>query len=199
MATANEGHGTVGTTPRLFGLLLFGASLAAIATFDFVGSGEGAIVFGCFIGGVGELIAGLWETKTGDGHIGTVMTAFGTWLLGLFLLLGISHLLGLASPMAFAIYMLVFLGPVALLYVPVYANGMPWNVHLTFAALFALQLVTGISFLYPSRTISLVAGVAGYVAALCVWYLCYEDIIETMVNVDTDSDRTSAPSGEPSD
>ena len=190
-----ESHST-SMTPRLFGLLLFGASLAAIGSFDFVGQGEGAVVFGCFIGGLGELIAGLWELKVGDDHIGTVMAAFGTWLLGLFLLFSVGGQLGLASPAALAIYMLVFLVPVVLLYIPVYANQLPWNVHLTFIALFVLQLFTGVSFIYESQPVVLIAGSAGYVAACCIWYLCYEDIRETMIAVEVDAEERSATHSE---
>lgn len=167
--------------PSVFGLLLFGFLLVVIGTYNFVGGGEGALVFALFIAGVGELLAGLWEVSRGRTHLGNVMVTFGIWILGLFLLETVGGKLGLATPLSLSIYFLALLGPVVLMYVPVYENELDWSVHLAFVALFLLPLFTGISFLSDSQIFVWLSGLSAYIAAFAIWILAYEEIHDSMV------------------
>ena len=167
--------------PSVFGLLLFGFSLVAVGTYNFLGGGEGALVFSTFIAGLGELLAGIWVIIQGRNHLGNVMATFGIWLLGLFLLEVVGGEIGLANPLSISVYFLAILIPVILLYVPVYKNSLPWSVHLTFAALFLLPLFTGASFLIDAPILIWLSGLSAYVGAFGIWLLAYEEIEESMV------------------
>lgn len=170
--------------PSVFGLLLFGFLLVVIGTYNVVGGGEGALVFALFIAGVGELLAGLWEVSRGRTHLGNVMVTFGIWILGLFLLETVGGELGLATPLSLSIYFLALLGPVVLMYVPVYKNELDWAVHLAFVALFLLPLFTGVSFLNDSQIFVWLSGLSAYLAAFAIWTLAYEEIHDSMVERD---------------
>lgn len=177
--------------PSVFGLLLFGFLLVVIGSYNFVG-GEGALVFALFVAGLGELLAGLWEISRGRTHLGNVMATFGIWILGLFLLETLGGELGLATPLSLGIYFLALLGPVVLMYVPVYENGLDWSVHLAFVALFLLPLFTGLSFLIGGQILIWLSGISAYVAAFAIWVLAYEEIRDSMVEQSETVQHTDA-------
>lgn len=185
--------------PSVFGLLLFGFLLVVIGTYNVVGGGEGALVFALFIAGVGELLAGLWEVSRGRTHLGNVMVTFGIWILGLFLLETVGGELGLATPLSLSIYFLALLGPVVLMYVPVYKNELDWSVHLAFVALFLLPLFTGVSFLNESQIFVWLGGLSAYLAAFAIWTLAYEEIHDSMVERDVVQHTVTSSQTNPDD
>ncbi len=165
--------------PGIFPLLLFGYSLAVLGVELLVTpAAAGALAFAIFVAAVGETVGGLWELARGETYIGTIVTTFGIWLLGLFLLETLGSVLGLVTPPTLATYFLVLLIPIALLAIPAFKNGMGWPIRGAFVALFLLVVFAGLNFVLANGIFGLVAGVFAWVSALFVWLLAVEDILE---------------------
>jgi succinate-acetate transporter protein len=172
--------------PGIFPLLLFGYSLAVLGVELLITpAAAGALAFAIFVAAVGETIGGLWEISQGETYIGTVITTFGIWLLGLFLLETVGRVLGLVSPPTLATYFLVLLAPIALLSIPAIKNSMGWPIQGAFVALFLLVLFAGLKFVLANSIYGLAAGIFAWLSALFIWILAAEDILEIGTPADT--------------
>jgi succinate-acetate transporter protein len=172
--------------PGIFPLLLFGYSLAVLGVELLITpEAAGALAFAIFVAAVGETIGGLWEISQGETYIGSIITTFGIWLLGLFLLETMGRIMGLVSPPTLATYFLVLLAPIALLAIPAIKNRMGWPIQGAFVSLFLLVLFAGLNFVLANSIFGLAAGVFAWVSALFIWLLAAEDILEIGVSADT--------------
>ncbi|WP_129116160.1 GPR1/FUN34/YaaH family transporter [Halegenticoccus tardaugens] len=167
------------THPSIFALLLFGYSLAVLGVELLVTTqAVGALMFAILIAGIGESIGGIWELSKGETLIGTTMATFGIWLIGLFLLETLGQVLDLLSPISLGTYFLVLLIPIAILAVPPFKNRMAIPIRGAFAALFLLVLFAGAEFILETGILGPIAGVFAWVAALFIWILAIEDVLE---------------------
>ncbi|GAA0236538.1 GPR1/FUN34/YaaH family transporter [Haladaptatus pallidirubidus] len=181
--------------PGIFPLLLFGYSLAVLgAELLIAHEAAGALVFAIFIAAVGESIGGLWEISQGKTYLGSVVTTFGIWLFGLFMLETVGQVLGLVTPQALATYFLVLLIPIVLLGYPAFKNQLGWQIQGAFVFLFLLVLFAGVNFILTSSLLNLAAGASAWLAAICIWLLAAEDIFA--INIGSDIETTSAEIGE---
>lgn len=163
--------------PGIFPLLLFGYLLGVLGVDLLVTSrAAGALVFAIFVASIGETIGGIWEISQGETYLGTVVTTFGIWLIGLFLFETVERALGFVTPEALGIYFLVLLVPITLLAIPAVRNSIAWEIRGAFVALFSLVLFAGLNFLYARPIFGVVAGASAWLSALCIWLLAAKDI-----------------------
>ncbi|WP_266081228.1 GPR1/FUN34/YaaH family transporter [Haladaptatus caseinilyticus] len=181
--------------PGIFPLLLFGYSLAVLgAELLIAHEAAGALVFAIFIAAIGESIGGLWEISQGKTYLGSVVTTFGIWLFGLFMLETVGQVLGLVTSQALATYFLVLLVPIILLGYPAFKNQLGWQIQGAFVFLFLLVLFAGVNFIITSSVLNLAAGTSAWLAAICIWLLAAEDIFA--IDIGSDIETTSAEIGE---
>ncbi|MFB6109431.1 MAG: hypothetical protein ABEJ60_00955 [Halodesulfurarchaeum sp.] len=175
MSTNHETE-TVEPMPGVFALLLFGFALAALGAEHLISSAaHGAVVFGILIAAIGEVVGGLWEIKLGENYTGNLVTVFGTWLIGLFMLEFVGPSMGLITPMTIAVYFMALVPPIVMFWIPVFPDA-PWNIHGAFATLMGLVLVSSIAQFVSMPSLGYLTGILAWGAAFCIWSMAWEDL-----------------------
>lgn len=168
--------------PSIFALGAFGFSLAMLGiqlTIDHAAAG--GAMYGVLFAGVMEFIAGMWLIARGETYFASILTLFGGWLLGFFLLNTQGTALGLANPVSSAWYMFALLPPIVFLAIPAISMRQPKLIG-AFIALFALVLALGFGFLRDpgaaGRPWMLAAGWCAFAAMFFIWWSMYDNVME---------------------
>jgi succinate-acetate transporter protein len=159
--------------PAILGLGGFGFALFIAATVLLLAHGaEGAMIFALFIGFLDEYIAGMWSLARGETYIASIVSLFGSWLLGAFLLFTWGIPSGFFSEEAWAVWNFGLLTPIAFLGIPAFKER-NWPIMLAFIFLWLLLFALGIAALgIAAESMTIFAGVMAYAAATALWYEC---------------------------
>jgi uncharacterized protein len=138
-------------TPIALGLFAFALGIYFIrfvsvdASTVAAGPATEALNYAALVGGLAEVIAGLFGIVRGNGYPAYVMSTFGIWLLGFFFLATQGAESKAFTADAFAWYVLVLVVPVAILAVPSFVHRQV-AFSVAFVALIALLLTLGIAY-----------------------------------------------------
>lgn len=161
--------------PGVFGLATFGFALAALSFQLLVNSDTfGATLYAVLVAAIGETIAGMWSIVRGNTYIAAILTTFGLWLFGFYMLLTQGAANGLVNPQTEGIYVLLLNIPVIYLAIPA-VRGRQLVLSLAFILLIAMLFFLGFGFYYESVTLETIAGAFALLAALPIFYLSYEE------------------------
>lgn len=162
--------------PNIFGLAAFGFSLFLLGM-ELVVSHDiaGAALYAVFFAGVLEFVAGMWMIAKGESYFASILTVFGMWLIGFFLLMTQGKAIGVFNGMSAGWYMLAIEPPLVMLAIPaiVQRKGV---LCAAFLALFVLVLALGLGFAQASATWMLVAGISAFAASLFIWWLMWHHV-----------------------
>ena len=155
-----------------FGYSLFILGLELTVSHKIVGAALYAVLFA----GVLEFVGGMWLIAKGDSYLASIVTLFGGWLLGFYMLMTQGRMLHVYNEISVAVYILVLLPPIAFLAIPAFKMGKPKLIG-TFVALFAMVFTLGIGYLIGSHEWKYVAGICSYISALFIWWLGVDNIL----------------------
>ena len=168
--------------PSIFALGAFGFSLAMLGielTIDHAAAG--GAMYAVLFAGVLEFVAGMWLIAKGESYFASILTLFGGWLLGFFLLNTQGKALDLVNPISSAWYMFALLPPVAFLAIPAFKMRQPKLIG-AFISLFALVLTLGFGFLLGPATAGkpwmLGAGWCSFASMFFIWWAMYDNVME---------------------
>lgn len=161
--------------PGVFGLATFGFALAALS-FQVLLNPEaaGATLYAILVAAIGETIAGMWAIARGNTYIAGVLTTFGIWLFGFYMLRTQGEELGLVNPASEGAYVLLLNIPVIYLAIPAF-RGRMWVLSAAFAALIAMLFFLGFGYYFENEMLRTGAGVLALIAAIPIFYLSYEE------------------------
>lgn len=161
--------------PGVFGLATFGFALAALS-FQVLLNPEaaGATLYAILVAAIGETIAGMWAIARGDTYVAGVLTTFGIWLFGFYMLRTQGEELGLVNPASEGAYVLLLTIPVIYLAIPA-LRGRMWIFSVAFAALIAMLFFLGFGYYFENEMLRTIAGVLALIAAIPIFYLSYEE------------------------
>lgn len=161
--------------PGVFGLATFGFALAALS-FQVLLNPEaaGATLYAILVAALGETIAGMWAIARGNTYIAGVLTTFGIWLFGFYMLRTQGEELGLVNPASEGAYVLLLNIPVIYLAIPAF-RGRMWVLSAAFAALIAMLFFLGFGYYFENEMLRTGAGVLALIAAIPIFYLSYEE------------------------
>lgn len=175
MNTTNQPIHNFGN-PNIFGLSAFGFSLFLLGM-EMVVSREiaGAVLYAIAFAGVMEFLAGMWMIAKGESYLASILTVFGAWLLGFFLMLTQGKALGVYNGMSAGWYMLAIEPPIVMLAIPAFVQR-KWVLSAAFAALFFLVFALGIGFIKGDHSWLFAAGVLAFTSAFFIWWLLWHNI-----------------------
>lgn len=161
--------------PGVFGLATFGFALAALS-FQVLLNPEaaGATLYAILVAAIGETIAGMWAIARGNTYLAGVLTTFGIWLFGFYMLRTQGEELGLVNPASEGAYVLLLNIPVIYLAIPAF-RGRMWVLSAAFAALIAMLFFLGFGYYFENEMLRTGAGVLALIAAIPIFYLSYEE------------------------
>ena len=88
--------------PGVFGLATFGFALSALSFQVLVNPDTaGATLYAILVAALGETIAGMWAIARGNTYVAGILTTFGIWLFGFYMMLTQGEELGLEGVMDF--------------------------------------------------------------------------------------------------
>ncbi|MBL4826172.1 MAG: hypothetical protein JKY66_00400 [Spongiibacteraceae bacterium] len=162
--------------PNIFGLSAFGFSLFLLGM-ELVVSRDiaGAALYALLFAGVLELLAGMWMIAKGESYFASILSLFGMWLIGFFLLMTQGRSLGVFNGMSAGWYMLAIVPPVVMLAIPAFIEK-KWILSTAFVVLLSLVLALGIGFITNSDTWLFSAGIFAFMAAFFIWWLLWHHI-----------------------
>jgi hypothetical protein len=129
-----------------FALAMYGVRFVAVgdATLK-AGSTSVALDYALLVGGIAEVLGGVLAIIKGLGYPAYVVTIFGVWLIGFYLLTTSGAANAAFTPDAVAYYLFILVVPVAIMAVPaVVHRNIPFVV--AFVAIIALLIVGGLGF-----------------------------------------------------
>jgi succinate-acetate transporter protein len=166
--------------PNIFGLSAFGFSLFILGM-KLVVSKElaGAALYAVLFAGVMEFIAGMWMIAKGETYLANILTVFGGWLIGMFLMMTQGKTLGVFNPMAFGWYILAIEPPLVMLAIPAFKFRK--NILIcAFVSLFALVAFLGGGLILENSGMEVLAGIFSFISAFFIWWLLWHNIHELM-------------------
>lgn len=161
--------------PGVFGLATFGFALAALSFQVLVNTeSAGATLYAILVAAIGETIAGMWAIARGDTYVAGILTTFGIWLFGFYMMRTQGEELGLVNPAAEGAYVLLLTIPV------IYLGIIAFRARLVifsvaFAALIAFLFVLGFGYYFESEILRTISGILALIAAIPIFYLSYEE------------------------
>jgi|GEM_PF-1064561 len=178
--------------PNMFGLAAFGFSLFLLGM-ELVVSHEiaGAALYAVFFAGMLEFIAGMWMLAKGESYFATILTVFGMWLLGFFLLMTQGKAIGVFNGMSAGWYMLSIEPPIIMLAIPAFIQR-KGVLSAAFVALFLLVLALGLGFMLNSSTWLYGAGLCAFVACICIWSLMWHHVQHLIDEIKQPSESSNA-------
>ncbi len=162
--------------PGVFGLATFGFALATLSFQVLVNpeAAAGATLYAILVAAIGETIAGMWAIARGDTYVAGVLTTFGIWLFGLYMMRTQGEELGLVNPVSEGAYILLLNIPVIYLAIPA-LRGRMWIFSVAFAALIAMLFFLGFGTYFGNGMLRTIGGVLALIAAIPIFYLSYEE------------------------
>lgn len=175
MSEANVSADRFGN-PNIFGLAAFGFSLFLLGM-ELVVSHDiaGAALYAVFFAGALEFIAGMWMIAKGESYFSSILTVFGMWLIGFFLLMTHGKAIGVYNGMSAGWYMLAIEPPIVMLAIPAFVQRKA-VLSAAFVALFILVFALGLGFIQGSSAWLLVAGICAFAASLFIWWLMWHHV-----------------------
>jgi hypothetical protein len=137
-----------------------------------VGPGATGAVFGLalFYGGLGQILAGMWEFRTGNTFGAVVFTSYGGFWISLYVLLHSTVFLPKAAPAAIGLYLWMWTIFTALMLIAsVRTAGV---VALVFVLLLITFIFLAIGFSGSSLSTIKIGGYFGLATAAAAWYGC---------------------------
>jgi succinate-acetate transporter protein len=161
--------------PGVFALATFGFALTALSFQLLVNPDTaGVTLYAVLVAAIGETIGGMWSIARGDTYIAGILTTFGIWLFGFYMLLTQGAANGLVNPQTEGAYVLLLIIPIAYMAIPAFVGRLP-VFSLIFVALLAMFFFLGFGFYFEVRTLETIAGVLALVAALPLYYVSYQE------------------------
>lgn len=164
--------------PGVFGLATFGFALAALSFQVLVNPDTaGATLYAILVAAIGETIAGMWAIARGNTYVAGILTTFGIWLFGFYMMLTQGEELGVLNPASEGAYVLLLIIPV------VYLGIIAFRARLVlfsaaFIALIAMLFFLGFGYYFENEVLRTVSGVLALIAAIPIFYLSYEEAAE---------------------
>lgn len=161
--------------PGVFGLATFGLALSALSFQVLVNpEAAAATLYFILVGAIGQTVAGMWAIARGDTYVAGILTTFGIWLFGLYMMRTQGEELGIVTPVAEGAYTLILIIPV------VYLGLIAFRARLgvfsvAFVALIAMLFFLGFGTYFESGVLRTIAGVLALIAAIPIFYLSYEE------------------------
>lgn len=166
--------------PSIFALCAFGFSLLALGVeLTIAKQAVGAALYGLLFAGVLEFIAGMILIVKNESYLGNIVTIFGGWLLGYYMLLTQGRALGIYNEIAAGTYILCLLPPIVFLAIPAFK----WRKYVligAFVALFALVLTLGIGVILANHGWLYFAGAMAYVSMFFIFWLALKNVMELL-------------------
>ena len=135
---------------------------------------EGATLYAILVAAIGETVAGMWAIARGDTYVAGILTTFGIWLFGFYMLRTQGEELGLVNPASEGAYVLLLTIPVIYLGIIAFrARLVVFSV--AFAALIALLFFLGFGYYFENEVLRTISGVLALIAAIPIFYLSYEE------------------------
>ncbi len=161
--------------PGVFGLATFGFALAALSFQVLVNpEAAGATLYAILVAAIGETIAGMWAIARGDTYVAGILTTFGIWLFGFYMLRTQGEGLDLVNPASEGAYTLLLTIPVIYLAIPAF-RGRLWIFSAAFVALIAMLFFLGFGYYFENGMLRTIAGALALIAAIPIFYLSYEE------------------------
>jgi succinate-acetate transporter protein len=168
--------------PNIFGLSAFGFSLFLLGM-ELVVTKKiaGAVLYAVLFAGVLEFIAGMWMIGKGESYLASILSVFGGWLIGLFLLMTQGKTLGVFNPISFGWYILAIEPPLVMLAIPAFKFRK--NILIcAFVSLFLLVAFMGAGLILGNQGMEFLAGIFAFISAVFIWWLLWHNIHELMHN-----------------
>lgn len=164
--------------PGVFGLATFGFALSALSFQILVNSDTaGATLYAVLVAAIGETIAGMWAIARGNTYVAGILTTFGIWLFGFYMLLTQGEELGVLNPESEGAYVLLLIIPVVYLGIIAFrARLVVFSV--AFIALIAMLFFLGFGYYFENEVLRTISGVLALIAAIPIFYLSYEEAAE---------------------
>ena len=137
-----------------------------------VGPGATGAVFGLalFYGGLGQILAGMWEFRTGNTFGAVVFTSYGGFWISLYILLHSTVFLPKAAPAAIGLYLWMWTIFTALMLIASLRTA--GVVALVFVVLLITFIFLSIGFSGSSLSTIKIGGYFGLATAVVAWYGC---------------------------
>lgn len=164
--------------PGVFGLATFGLALSALAFQVLVNpDAAAATLYLILVAAIGETVAGMWAIARGNTYVAGILTTFGIWLFGFFMMRTQGEELGIVTPAAEGAYVLLLIIPVV--YLGIIAFRARLGVFsVAFVALIAMLFFLGFGYYFENGVLRTIAGVLALIAAIPIFYLSYEEAAE---------------------
>jgi hypothetical protein len=183
-----------------FALFLYGVQFVVYANAaPGAATSSVATIYAVLVAAIGETLAGVLYLIRGQGYQASILSGFGLWLFGLYLLLTLGAENKNFSPYAVGWYAIALIVPVAFMAVPsiLHRNA---ALLLAFVALIGVLLFLGIGFLSadltarppvpPSVSLLRISGIFAWIAAAPLWYLAARVVLAVGKSP---ADRSAAP------
>lgn len=164
--------------PGVFGLATFGLALSALS-FQVLVSPEAAAatLYLILVASIGEVIAGMWAIARGNTYVAGILTTFGLWLFGFYMMRTQGEELGLVTHAAEGAYVLLLLIPA------IYLGLIAFRARLlvfsiAFVALIALLVFLGLGYYFENELLTMIGAAFSLIAAIPIFYLSYEEAAE---------------------
>jgi succinate-acetate transporter protein len=162
----------------IFGLSTFGFALAMLGFWLLLRNQLiGALIFALLVAAIGETVAGLYEIVRGQTYVASVLTTFGIWLVGCYLLLTVAIGIHLVTDQSIGLFILLLHIPVAYLAVPAFVSRRIPLVA-AFVFLFILLMLAGLGSYFAINVLNKVAIVFAFLSAISVWFVAFEALEE---------------------
>lgn len=164
--------------PGVFGLATFGLALSALSFQVLINAdAAAATLYLILVAALGETIAGMWAIARGNTYVAGILTTFGIWLFGFYMMRTQGEELGIVTPAAEGAYVLLLIIPV------VYLGIIAFRAKLVifsaaFAALIAMLFFLGFGYYFENGVLRTIAGILAIIAAAPIFYLSYEEAAE---------------------
>jgi hypothetical protein len=204
LSSATADPGAIGMSLFGFALFLYGVQFVVYA-----GAAPGAAtssvatIYAVLVAAIGETLAGVFYILRGQGYQASILSGFGLWLFGLYLLLTLGAENKAFAPDAVGWYAIALIVPVAFMAIPAIMHRNAALV-LAFVALIGVLLFLGVGFLSanlaakppvpPSVNLLRVSGIFAWIAAAPLWYIAAR-IVLTVGKSPADHAATPAPAG----
>lgn len=164
--------------PGVFGLATFGLALSALAFQVLVSdAAAAATLYLILVAAIGETIAGMWAIARGNTYVAGILTTFGIWLFGFYMMRTQGEELGIVTPQAEGAYTLLLIIPVVYLGIIAFRARLA-VFSVAFVALIAMLVFLGIGYYFESGISRTIAGILALIAAIPIFYLSYEEAAE---------------------
>jgi succinate-acetate transporter protein len=163
--------------PGIMGLCAFGFVLFILGyELTVTKAVAGAALYAVFYAGLCEFLAGVMLLVKNQTYTGSIMTVFGAWLLGYFLLMTQGKALGVYNAQSVAIYVLALEFPLVFLAIPAFKmKNIPLS--LAFFAIGVLVIALGAGVALGNHTLVFTAGVASFFSCAFIWYIALDHIL----------------------